>query len=48
MCLLWVVANVGGGTVEFSFGVLESLLTVLEEEGLKDGISSLEVSSLGR
>ena len=33
---------------EISSGVLESLLPVLEEEGLEDGVSSLEVSSLGR
>ena len=41
MCLLWVLADAGG--VEISFGVLESSLSVLEEEELKDGVS---VSSL--
>ena len=34
--------------LEISFGVLESSPPVLEEEGLEDGVSSLEVSSLGR
>ena len=36
-----------GGGVAISFGVLESSLPVLEEEGLEDGVSSLEVFSLG-
>ena len=40
MCLLWVLAN--AGRVEISFGVLESSLSVLEEEGLEDRVSSLE------
>ena len=34
--------------LEISFGVSESLLPVLEEEGLEDGVLSLEISSLGR
>ena len=34
--------------LEISSGVLESLLPVLEEEGLEDGVSSLEVYSLVR
>ena len=34
--------------LEISFGVLKSSPPVLEEEGLEDGVSSLEVSSLGR
>ena len=34
--------------LEISFGVLESSPLVLEEEGLEDGVSSLEVSSLGQ
>ena len=33
--------------MEISFGVSESSLPVLEEEGLEDGVSSLEVFSLG-
>ena len=33
--------------MEISFGVLESLLSVLEEEGLKGGVSSLEAFSPG-
>ena len=41
MCLLQVLADGGwGGNL---FGVLESSLPVLEEEGLEDGVSSLEV-----
>ena len=36
-----------GGGVAISLGVLESSLPVLEEEGLEDGVSSLEVFSLG-
>ena len=46
MCLLWVLVD--GGRVEISFGVSESLLLILEEEGLEDGVSSLEVSSPGQ
>ena len=45
MCLLRVLAN--GGWMEISFGVSESSLHVLEEEGLEDGVSSLEAFSLG-
>ena len=45
MCLLRVLAN--GGWMEISFGVSESSLPVLEEEGLEDGVSSLEAFSLG-
>ena len=40
MCLLWVLAD--GGGMEISFGVLESSLPVLEEEGREDWVSSLE------
>ena len=36
------------GGVEISFGVLESSFSVLEEEGLEDGVSSLEVFSPGQ
>ena len=36
-----------GGGVAISLGVLESSLPVLEEEGLEDGVSSLEAFSLG-
>ena len=43
--MLQVLAN--GGGVEISFGVLESSLSVLEEEGLEDGVSSLEAFSPG-
>ena len=46
MCLLRVLAN--GGGVELSFGVLESLFPVLEEERLENGVSSPEVLSPGR
>ena len=35
-----------GGGVAISLGVLESSLPVLEEEGLEDGVSSLEAFSL--
>ena len=45
-CLLQVLVNEGG--VEISFGVSESSIPVLEEEGLEDGVSSLEVFSLGQ
>ena len=45
MCLLQVLAN--GGGVEIFCGVLESSLSDLEEEGLEDGVLSLEVFSLG-
>ena len=34
--------------LEISFGVSESSLPVLEEEGLEYRVSSLEISSLGR
>ena len=34
--------------MEISFGVLESSLSVLEEEGLEDRVSSLEAFFLGR
>ena len=34
--------------VEISFGVLESLLPDLEEEGLEGGVSPPDVSSPGR
>ena len=45
MCLRQVLADGGwGGNL---FGVLESSLPVLEEEGLEDGVSSLEVFYLG-
>ena len=37
-----------GGRVEISFGVSESSLPVLEEEGLKDGVSSPEAFFPGR
>ena len=40
MCLFQVLAYAGG--VEIPFGVLESSLTVLEKEGLEDGVLSLE------
>ena len=33
--------------MEISLGVLESSPSVLEEEGLEDGVSSLEAFSLG-
>ena len=45
-CLLQVLVDEGG--VEISFGVSESSIPVLEEEGLEDGVSSLEVFSLGQ
>ena len=45
MCLLWVLAD--GGGMEISFGVLESSLPVLEEEGLENGVSSPEAFSPG-
>ena len=34
--------------MEITFGVSETSLPVLEEEGLEDGVSSLEAFSLGR
>ena len=34
--------------MEISFGVLESSFSVLEEEGLEEGVSSLEVFSPGQ
>ena len=45
MYLLQVLAN--GAGVENSFGVLESLFSVLEEEALKDGVLSPEAFSPG-
>ena len=45
-CLFRVLAD--GGRVEISFGVSESSLPVLEEEGLKDGVSSPEAFFPGR
>ena len=45
MCLFQVLAD--GGGVEISLGVLESSLSVLEEKGLEDGVSSLEASFQG-
>ena len=45
MCLLWVLAD--GGGMEISFGVLESSLPVLEEEGLEGGVLCPEASSPG-
>ena len=45
MYLLQVLAD--GEGVENSFRVSESSLPVLEEEGLEDGVSSLEAFSLG-
>ena len=45
MCLFQVLAD--RGRVEISFGVLESSLSVLEEEGLEDTILSLEAFFLG-
>ena len=45
MCLLWVLAD--GGGMEISFGVLESSLPVLEDEGLENGVSSPEAFSPG-
>ena len=44
--LLRVLVDEGG--VEISFGVSESSIPVLEEEGLEDGVSSPEVFSLGQ
>ena len=44
--LLRVLAD--RGRVEISFGVSESSLPVLEEEGLEDGVSSPEAFSLGQ
>ena len=35
----WVLVD--GGGVEISFGVSESSLPSLEEEGIEDGVSSL-------
>ena len=46
MCLFQVLAD--GGGVEISFGVLESLFPVLEEERLENGVLSPEVFSPGR
>ena len=46
MCLLQVLADGGwGGNL---FGILESSLPVLEEEGLEDRVSPPEVFSPGQ